>query len=104
MIAAECPSTERDAPHHRTRHPLGGPASAGRAHSTSVAARGGCSTSPTVAESVRAETTNRRAAQDFLNGRLGHVVQGKLSFAKSTSESRGDPPCSYDRPGEWWAR
>ena len=24
-----------------------------------------------------AETTNRRAAQDFLNGRLGHVVQGK---------------------------
>jgi hypothetical protein len=23
------------------------------------------------------ETTNRRAAQDFLNGRLGHVVQGK---------------------------
>jgi hypothetical protein len=32
------------------------------------------------------------------------VSNSSLSFAKSTSESRGDPPCSYDRPGEWWAR
>jgi hypothetical protein len=76
MIAAECPSTktpliiEPASPRRPRQRGQGSLYKRGRTWCVQHFVNG-----RRVRES--AETTNRRAAQDFLNGRLGHVVQGK---------------------------